>query len=382
MSWEELANAYKEEGLVLAIGAGVSKASGLPQWDELLQRVVDTLPDGRIDYLPGTASRMVKDLRSAGLSLAAVASVLRAQCVASGGDSREFADLLRRALYRDFEPFGAGKSDRNAWYAKVRRACDDNTTLRAIAAMCAVAARDAQGEVVYHRNTNLHAIVSFNVDTLLRTFVEARYGRPEGHLLVRSVERASKASDPKKISIYYMHGLLRFDERANHPDKEAADRLVFTEQEYFDFFNDPTGEFNYTFLYLLREHRCLFLGLSMQDDNIRRLLHYSRIRRVRAYLDEKRAVAGEAGTKSEDGEPAVRMEAEKKACRHFAVLQRSVSQRHIDAFVEQALAQLGTTALWVDEFSEIPERLGRVYASADSKSVADWHTVFGRTQTQ
>lgn len=177
--------------------------------------------------------------------------------------------------------------------------------------------------------------------------------------------------------VYYMHGLLRFDQRANDPDKEAADKLVFTEQEYFDFFNDPTGEFNYTFLYLLREHPCLFIGLSMQDDNIRRLLHYSRTRRVQAYLDEQRAVADDAGAQSPDKKAAVRIEAEKKASRHFAVLQRSVSQPHIDDLVEQALEQLGTTALWVDQFSEIPDELGRVYASADSKLRADWDAVFG-----
>ncbi|HEU0079649.1 MAG TPA: SIR2 family protein [Longimicrobiaceae bacterium] len=56
-------------------------------------------------------------------------------------------------------------------------------------------------------------------------------------------------------------------------EDEAPDVRVFTEQEYFDFFNRPTSIYNYTFLHLLREFPCLFIGLSLKDDNIRRLLH-------------------------------------------------------------------------------------------------------------
>lgn len=55
-----------------------------------------------------------------------------------------------------------------------------------------------------------------------------------------------------------MHGLLRFDEKRDDRGKEAQDRVVITEQDYYDFFNDPTSIFNYTSLHLLREHSCLF----------------------------------------------------------------------------------------------------------------------------
>src|SRR6185437_9069910 len=98
------------------------------------------------------------------------------------------------------------------------------------------------------RNSLIHGIVTFNLDALLQAYVRARYGR---HLL-RTTERASAGKKPHTISLYHMHGHLRFDEMAGDLTKEAPDAVVLTEQDYFDFFNNPNSMFNYTFLYLLR----------------------------------------------------------------------------------------------------------------------------------
>ena len=123
-----------------------------------------------------------------------------------------------------------------------------------------------------------------------------------------------------------------------------------TEHEYFDFFNAPTSLFNYTFLHLLREYSCLFIGLSMQDDNIRRLLHYSKQERVRALLDE-----GKSWKK-----------ADSKTLRHFAVLKRSESGV-VDRLTESSLKRLGTRTLWISDYGEISLRLADMYEVAGKK---------------
>jgi hypothetical protein len=359
--WTALAKAYREHGLVLVIGAGASVASGIPSWQDLLARIANGLRRrGDRDFAEG--GRLVEDLRASDrFSLAAIASLLRAK----SGSERRFTERLRKALYAEFAPYQLPKSDRRAWYAAVRAACEPNTTLRAVAALCAIGCQSGR-RVAYRRNPRIHAVVSFNVDTLLRAYVEARYGRPGGHVLVRTVERASKEPSAKKTSIHHMHGLLRFDERVAD---EAADKLVFTEQQYFDFFNDPTSQFNYTFLYLLREHPCLFVGLSMRDDNIRRLLHYSRAERKLAHAEEERALR-RAGRRR-GGPP----EGTDPSRRHFALLQCS-SSAAVDALTERSLADLGTAVVWVDDFKAIPARLGRVYAAGRD---GPWRLVYGGT---
>lgn len=152
-----------------------------------------------------------------------------------------------------------------------------------------------------------------------------------------------------------MHGNLRFDRKANRPGKEA-DKLVFTEQEYFDFFNSPTSLFNYTFLYLLREYSFLFIGLSMQDNNIRRLLHYSRKERVLAYEEEKKKT---------------RDEIDSAVLRHFAILRRFESEAKRE-LIERALNYLGTLVIWVDDYESIPELFGELLVAGGY----DWSTVY------
>jgi len=143
-----------------------------------------------------------------------------------------------------------------------------------------------------------------------------------------------------------MHGFIRFDKDLGDLRHGAPDRRVLTEQEYFNFYNDPNGLFNYTFLYLLREHPCLFLGASMIDDNIRRLLHYSKKEREMGYIQEGRAD-----------------EAEEKSIRHYAVLKSPPSQE-IAGLTEISLKRLGVNVLWLNDFAEMPDLLAKVYESA------------------
>jgi hypothetical protein len=177
-------------------------------------------------------------------------------------------------------------------------------------------------------------------------YVHARYGRR----LLRSIERASAGPSPPKISVYHLHGMLRFDSHAEDQAKENAS-VVLTEQDYYDFFNAPTSLFNYTFLYLLREASCLFVGLSMNDQNLRRLLHFSKAERLKGLEDE--------GETNEE-------ELTRKTRRHFAILPHS-GQADVDRVTEDSLLALGTQVLWIDTFDDIEKRLRRVYESAGAK---------------
>lgn len=326
MSWDLLNKTYKEDGIVPVLGAGVSARSGLPEWTELLRRVGEhCATDGRA---------LVDELCREGFSLPAVASMLRTMCP----PGENFTELVRRELYRTL-PAVIRNAQPNGAAACVASVQHDNSTLRAVAALCAVS---TGSPAQFVRNPLVHGVVTFNLDAVLREYVEARYGRA----LVRSVERTSKERHPDRINLYYMHGFLRFDSKAGMTGREGADKLVLAEQEYFDFFNNPTGLFNYTFLYLLREHSCLFIGASMKDDNIRRLLHYSTKERMRAFEEEGKI-----------------SEAKTLSVRHFAIL-KSYRTSEINDAVARSLRAIGTHTLWITDFDELPTRLGTMYANA------------------
>ena len=335
MSWEKLQSIYGRDGIVLALGSGISIDSGLPDWKNLLKRLTP-------ECISGANDDLFDQLLAHDFTLPVIASILEEHC----RDRNEFIERVRSCLYRDFPffPDGVTKSNRKELIRTIR---NTNSTLRAVAALCAVRKR---GALTYIANPRIHAIVSFNLDALLQAYVYARFEKR----LLRTIERPSASRRSEKINVYHMHGFVRFDRKAGDLKKEAPDAVILTEQDYFNFFNDSTSLFNYTFLYLLREFSCLFIGLSMQDENIRRLLHYSKTERVRSLLNE-----------------GVGTNVREKSLRHFAILKRNELEWMNDG-VEKSLLPLGTRVLWIDDYDELAERLAEIYKSTGD----DWELVF------
>ena len=343
MGIERICEIYRERGLVLALGAGVSSGSGIPTWTALLERVAEVAchTDG---------PRLVSRLREAGFSLPVIAAILEREYA----DEAEFCEVVRESLYRDFplrEATHAG--DGRALLAHTLEA---NTTLNAVAAFCAVRAEDGG----FVRNPRLHAIVNFNLDALFSAFARAKYagGTREHRGLVRTVERSTKASSLEQISIYHPHGFLRFMPGADGPGEPGAedtsDQLIFTEHQYFDFYDNPYSSFSSTIMFLLREHPWLFIGLSMLDENIRRLLHYSWKEHVQAASEEDR--------RKDPGEA--------RKPRHFALLPSS-GDAELDRHQRASLLPLGVEVLWLRSYEEIPDCLRQIYEAGGG----DWGTV-------
>lgn len=350
-AWSELRDVYappsnpknREKpplpGVALVLGAGVS-AKILPEWEELLERIAERCsPGGR---------NIVQDLDEDGFSLPAIAAVLESKWRAKEEKLPKeqrvgFPDLVRQTLYSDLYktlkvPDNPAKFDKAAFVDHVNRS---NSTLRAVASFCTRRQHgDTGGGRRFGANPRVHAIVTFNIDHLLQVYSRARFGAR----ITRTIERSSKTPRPGSTNIYHLHGCIRFDEKASNPRKNAPDAMVLTEHSYFDVYNQPTSFQNYTFLNILREYPCLFIGLSMHDENLRRLLHYSRQERERAYRLEGR------------NKPV------KKTVRHFAIMRRT--EPSVDGLTEDSLRRLGVRVLWIDGFGEVPVRLGEVYEAA------------------
>jgi hypothetical protein len=331
-----LKSTYAEHGIVIGMGAGTSLGCGLPTWKELLDRVAARTVGGEDAHL-------LKTLYADGWQEPAIAGVLARKCKTND----EFRERVREALYRDLPHSsrrGVDRSNHTDFAKFVRKT---NSTLRAIAALCAV---PGPGRT-FAPNPAVHAILNFNLDSLLQAYVSARYRKR----FIRTVERASAQRRSGKINTYHVHGYLLFGELAGSKSREA-DKLVLTENEYYESFGRPLQVFSYTFLHLLREHSCLFVGLSMTDQNLRRLLHYSYQERVEAY-------------KEEEIDPP-----ESELVRHFAIMQRSPSGL-LNESRETSLRGLGVQILWIDKFDEIPKLLREVYESRKS-SRGKWKLVF------
>lgn len=324
---QSLVRAYKKGHLALGVGAGVSKGSNVPDWAELMYRVAG--------QLPGVSPQIVEDLYGDGYDSTVIASYLRS----AAGSERRFVTAVRDALYRDFgfaEPVSKSNHRRFATFIR-----NTNSTLHAIGTMCGVRVEGTQDQ--YRPNRLIRAVMTFNIDALLETYTRARFKAR----MLRTVERASASASGRLIHSYHVHGFLVHhlpESRRDAPrTMESDDRLILTEQQYFDVFTNGSGFINYTMLFLLREYQFLFVGLSMSDPNLRRALHLSFSERVRELQAE--------GLSEHD--------ALNHATRHWAVLQHK--NEGLDRAAEQLLGDLGVRPLWITLWDELPPLLRDLY---------------------
>jgi len=292
-----LSAALRSDRLALFLGAGVSASAGLPDWNGLLKDLATTLfRETATDVLTPAEEDTVFEYFQTEVpsSPLIVARLLRENF------SSRFADKIRRALYRSNPR--------------------DSQLLAEISALC-LPARNRMGPP---------GVVTFNFDDLLEREL-ARRGvafRPifsEGHEATR-----------EELPIYHVHGYLPSTEELT---KEAQSSLVFSEEAYHAQSADPYSWSNITQLNLLRSNVCLFVGLSMSDPNLRRLLEITITK--------------------------------KPATRHYAILKdhwnstmagkltgaTSSLPRIFRGLEEGSLSRLGVSVIWVGGYDEIPELL-------------------------
>lgn len=237
--------------LGLMLGAGASVSAGLPGWEELVRRVCEYFLC-HWEITPYNRNKM--ELRSpSNISIALV------------GDSftTKLTSAVTRALLES-EPAIIAQMIKNCvrpidWVYLVKRAiyrCNTNgdlevdtgksKLLNSIAALCAVP-------------NAVRGVMNYNFDSLLSEYLTLA-NVPHNNITVLH-QKISKS----KINIWHPHGCLPRQGGENTP-------LVFTEEEYQAQGAEPYFWANIAQLGLLVNAPCVFIGASMTDANMRRLL--------------------------------------------------------------------------------------------------------------
>jgi hypothetical protein len=240
-----LRRAWQEKDLVLFLGAGVSKPYGIPTWKDLVLEIVFDQTDMArrleaidLPFRRALAAWLVDYYEYDPIILARVVKneIRRRASRSKRGDDPHtlFLEKVRQHLYPRKPP-----------------APHEPTTLTAVADFI-----KRSGE-----NAGVAAVVSFNYDDLLER-------KLDGGIDFRSVWSARRSYE-KALPILHPHGFL-----PQQGDMEEC-RLVFTEDDYHGltttvFHWALTAVVNY-----LRHNTVLFIGLSMLDPNLRRLLDAS-----------------------------------------------------------------------------------------------------------
>jgi NAD-dependent SIR2 family protein deacetylase len=280
-----LQSVWRSGRLSVVAGAGVSVESGLPTWNSLLRTMLAEFVRRTYAFTDeDSTARLVSDLEE---RLGQQSPIVYAQFIRSQFADDEFVSLVHRALY-----------DSNS-NPKPGRLC------RAIARL----------------GHHLNSILTFNYDDLLEQALTS-----EGYECT-AIYDADLWSSASGIRVYHPHGYLpsRRDQARHYP-------IVLAEADYHSQYYSPHLWSNVAISRVLLESTCLFVGTSLTDPNIRRLLDAShREQRAKThYIIAPSPVRKDTGTDSVIGQAVVEV---------FAA----------------SYQQLGIVPLWFDDYADIPD---------------------------
>jgi hypothetical protein len=330
---EGLRRAFAGRDLVLFLGAGVSMPYGVPSWKNLVlellfdqaertRRLGDMWPHYRralaswmtdyFDYNPLVLARIVEhEFRPMGHN--------RRRKVR--GDSRLFLERLRAHLY--------------AGYHRP----PERTALDAVADLVT---EEASGGIA--------AVVTFNFDDLLERKLEERGARWSG------VVSGSRQSG-NELHVVHAHGFVP------KGGEIAREHLVFTEPDYHNLTETSFHWALSEVVERLRKNTVLFVGLSMSDPSLRRLLDASRNSDIPAHwqIQKRHEVRDHELTLVErDVQERARKYA-KLLGKHFEQtkpphqLREAIQDalRQADSYDRMVFESMGVKTVWVDEFEHV-----------------------------
>jgi hypothetical protein len=222
-----LTNDYQNGNLTLFCGAGVSKDVGLPLWKELIQLL---LQEKEKDKKPSLINSAINSYNE----------IIWANCI-SHLSKDNFIEKVRKSLY-----FKTERNEKSPFIDTIINLCKENS----------------KGEYP------IKSIVTFNFDDL----IEQNLGIH--HIPYKSVFGLSKNENEtgdNRILIYHPHGFLPERGKLN----EEKNHIIFGETGYHEQYINMYNWNNLVQLNLLQNSTCLFIGTSLTDPNIRRLLDIS-----------------------------------------------------------------------------------------------------------
>lgn len=290
-----LKEALIDNQLTLVCGAGISRDSSIPTWNELLVNILNDVYSNDCDLNTEnkvTAESLLSLMPQSNLILGKYLKIILKD---------DFNKTVQKHLYLNYNFFYEFEP------------INPNLETNMLKAIVELSRPKRSGK-------RLESIITFNFDDLI-----------EGALSNHNIEHVSiwkegQAYGIDKLPIFHVHGFL-----PNKRDIEEPN-LVFSEEAYHSQFIDPYSWSNLIQLNTFSSNVCLFVGLSLSDPNLRRLLDISWRKNQR--------------------------------CKHYIIMKKPPQYSRTDEIAtmlfEQDANSLGLNVIWCSDFSDIPSILLKI----------------------
>ena len=205
------------------LGAGISRSEGLPDWNGLLFSIMRKVTGRKI-----TENDFNSILKANGDSSIIMGRYIRSLY----GSNNTIEDDIHQILYKNREV--------------------GNIQSKTIVTIC---------DIIKNNRDKVRSVVTYNYDDLI-----------EQQLSNIGIDAASifDTHEPdSRFPVYHVHGIL------DHKRMKSS-RIVLSEDDYHEQYRRPFLWSNVEQLHALQNHNCFFIGLSMMDPNLRRLLDFTK----------------------------------------------------------------------------------------------------------
>lgn len=319
----EAALSLNNKKVSFILGSGISIDAGGLLWNELLEKLLEINNDLRPIGLSKKDYSIIKE--KSGDSLLIAGRYILSQLKEKMGD--DLTEVLQKIFYKRF--------------AKDYQSSP--TALQAISKLI----KDFD---------NIESVITFNYDQFLEEALE------EAGVKSKSFDKGGILKIGE-VPVFHVHGLIaRPNDNSNTSIKLLSSRdITLSENDYHDKYLKDNEWSNIELQHALRRHVCFFIGLSMTDPNLRRLLDYTK----NEYENKKEHFVF---LKKESFIPKD-LEKENKEKRDDKKKERKIKKNpKVDEMHRQRLEnlyeELGINVIWFDEnpdepndFSSLPKKI-------------------------
>lgn len=229
---EQAHEQFKRGNITLFLGAGVSASAGLPSWDKLLKNILsssDQNPLSEDDY----PAICVASFSSPIVTARHLFTPFLYLDDKNKNNVEKLIDRLKSALYPD------NANKKSLLISTIVEMCKQDST---------------------SGRRSVSSIITLNYDDLVETEMDNQ--NVEYELLFEEGIIHNEA-----LPVIHVHGVLRQSE-------PTTGLPVLSEEEYHDLYKRSFHWSNIEMLHAFYRSTCIFIGLSMSDPNLRRLLEF------------------------------------------------------------------------------------------------------------
>lgn len=221
---------FCESDFAIVLGAGVSMDYGALSWEKLIASFESELEEAEdIKFSSNLKTKI------------GTTDLISAQLYKELLKDKKFYNRIYKSLYTTFDVSKLVK----------------NTTLYEVGRLL-----DKYSEEKYI------TILTYNFDNFLELYLE-KYFKSVKYKVIYNENNIPNTATP----IYHIHGYLPYNRKISQSFKES---IVLTEDNYNYLYNSPYSWQIGTQMETFRKNNCLFIGCSLTDPNIRRLLKLSK----------------------------------------------------------------------------------------------------------